>query len=77
MSKYKVTPEQVEKAKEKLKKTLKSSETIIKDLINNYETSIDEIVNLINFSAKFHKYSMHNTALIYKQMPYATFFFFF
>ena len=73
MSKYKVTPEQVEKAKEKLKKTLKSSETIIKDLINNYETSIDEIVDLINFSAKFHKYSMHNTALIYKQMPYATF----
>ena len=53
MSKYMVTPEQIEKAKEKLKKTLKSSETIIKDLINNYETSIDEIVDLINFQLSF------------------------
>ena len=71
--KYKVSPEQIKKAKEKLDKTLQESEHVISDLIENYQTSSNDLHELLAFSSKFYKYSLKNTALIFKQNPYASF----
>ncbi|MFQ9766254.1 MAG: ArdC-like ssDNA-binding domain-containing protein [Thomasclavelia ramosa] len=72
-SKYKASPEQLKKAKEKLNKTLQDSEHVISDLIENYETSPEALYELLAFSSKFYKYSLKNTALILKQNPNASF----
>ena len=71
--KYKASPEQIKKAKEKLDKTLQESEHVISDLIGNYQTSSNDLHELLAFSSKFYKYSLKNTALIFKQNPYASF----
>ena len=71
--KYKASPEQIKKAKEKLDKTLQESEHVISDLIGNYQTSSNALHELLAFSSKFYKYSLKNTALIFKQNPYASF----
>ncbi len=73
MSEYKATPEQIKKAKEKLEEALKFSESFIKDLIENYETSMDDINEFLLFQSRFRKYSPRNIALIFKQLPNATF----
>ena len=55
--KYKASPEQIKKAKEKLDKTLQESEHVISDLIGNYQTSSNDLHELLAFSSKFYKYS--------------------
>lgn len=73
MAKYKATKEQIAKAKEKLDNTKKLSETLIKDIINNYQTNIDDLIDFINFSSKMYNYSVRNVTLIKNQNPYALF----
>lgn len=70
---YKASPEQIQNAKDKLEQTLNESEHIITDLINNYETSEEDLINLFKFASRFYKYSLRNTALIRKQNPSAVF----
>lgn len=73
MAKYKATKEQIAKAKEKLDNTKKLSDTLIKNIINNYQTNIDDLIDFINFSGKMYNYSMRNVTLIKNQNPYALF----
>lgn len=73
MKKYKATKEQIQKSKEKIEKTKKLGDTLIKDIIKNYKINIDQLIDYIEFSSKMYNYSARNVALIQNQNPNALF----
>lgn len=73
MKKYKATKEQIQKSKEKIEKTKKHGDTLIKDIIKNYKINIDQLIDYIEFSSKMYNYSARNVALIQNQNPDALF----
>ena len=73
MKKYKATKEQIQKSKEKIEKTKKLGDTLIKDIIKNYKINIDQLIDYIEFSSKMYNYSARNVVLIQNQNPNALF----
>lgn len=71
--KWTPTKEELERYKQNVENVKEMSKKSVDDIFENYTTDVDKIIDYLRFSARFYKYSPNNTALIYKQMPHATF----
>lgn len=68
MQKY--SKDEWKKMKEEKKEQLFNQ---VNDIVNNFQTSPENIIEYLKFNSKFHQYSNNNTILIYSQNPSASF----